>query len=342
MPRLPGGFSSRASLGTVLRTTGMVLGGLLGAAAVWLIVTTDSTKNVKLGVVLGLWGIVLAGFAASSARRHDTDESGSELAVRSSAGLDRVGDAAAVRHYEERLQALLRHQIEQTLGPELAGLRRDVASMRSELVEKVGGQLRLERIETTRLFGSDIEALQQEIEQLKVSRAAASPNSVVQAVTGRIDRLPPQRPATTRPASPPVDVQPDTTTPAAAPDEPAAPPPVVTPAASEHSAAGTPASSRWVPPSTVNVSPSVRPAAEPAPAASDPFSALPRIQPFTDFDLDPADAAGAAGNGGPAPGEAAAQSSATSNGDEARAGRRRRDSDEGHDILSQILQREHR
>src|SRR5438105_3385991 len=40
----------------------------------------------------------------------------------------------------------------------------------SEVVGKVGGELRLERIETTRIIGSDIEALQREVRQLKTGR----------------------------------------------------------------------------------------------------------------------------------------------------------------------------
>ncbi|MDT4891883.1 MAG: hypothetical protein QOE97_918 [Pseudonocardiales bacterium] len=387
MPRLPGGSLGRARLGVVLRTSGMVLGGLLGAAAIWLIVTTDSTKNVKLGVLLGLWGIVVAGFAAAGSRRHEASEAGGELVVRSLTGLDRLSDAAAVREYEQRLHAMLGHQIEQTLGAELASLRNEVASMRSELVEKVGGQLRLERIETTRLFGSDIEALQHEIQQLKINRAAAAPSTVVQAVTGRIDRLPPQRAATTRPAPPafevespadlapspgieavarpeppqPVVVAPEPPQPAPqlpvppqpAPPQPAPQLPVPQPAAaSASSAAGTPASSRWVAPATVSL-PSTRPAAEatpdaraaaasppaarPSPATPDPFAELPRLKPFTEFDLDPVDVGGT----GALP-EIPAQSPdpAERNDSESGGGRRRRDSDEGHDILSQILQRE--
>ena len=49
----------------------------------------------------------------------------------------------------------------------MAGLRSEVTALRNELVEKVGGQLHLERIETTRLIGSDLEALQHEVRQLR-------------------------------------------------------------------------------------------------------------------------------------------------------------------------------
>ena len=50
-----------------------------------------------------------------------------------------------------------------------SALRAEIASLRGELLEKVGGQLRLERIETTRVIGSDLEALQHEVRQLKVA-----------------------------------------------------------------------------------------------------------------------------------------------------------------------------
>src|SRR5437763_14876155 len=97
------------------------------------------------------------------------DESRStELELRArSLDLERAEEAAARRAYEVRLEQMLRSEIESAVAHQVAGLRAEIAILRSELLEKVGGQLRLERIETTRVIGSDLEALQHEVRQLK-------------------------------------------------------------------------------------------------------------------------------------------------------------------------------
>ena len=56
------------------------------------------------------------------------------------------------------------------MNEQIGLLRDEVAALRAEVVDKLGGQLRLERIETTRLIGSDLEALQHEIRRLAGSQ----------------------------------------------------------------------------------------------------------------------------------------------------------------------------
>ena len=61
------------------------------------------------------------------------------------------------REYQAQLERTFRREMEQALNEHLARLRGEVALLRNDLVEKVNGQLRLERTETTRALGSDIE-----------------------------------------------------------------------------------------------------------------------------------------------------------------------------------------
>src|SRR5438445_13340237 len=131
MPRL-GGSDGRAQVGAALRAASMVVGIGFATAAAWLLVTADTTKNLRIGALLGLWGLLLCAYAML--RRHEIvqAQAGGELVVRSLGGLDTLTDAAAVRAYEQRLQAMLRHEIQQTLGVELANLRAAVAALRSE------------------------------------------------------------------------------------------------------------------------------------------------------------------------------------------------------------------
>ena len=93
---------------------------------------------------------------------------GGVLDVRPRNEVERKAEAAARREFQARLEKVLRREVQETIARELSDLRAEVAALRSELVEKVGGQLRLERIETTRLIGSDLEALQQQVRELRV------------------------------------------------------------------------------------------------------------------------------------------------------------------------------
>lgn len=163
--------------GIALRWIGFILAIGLGALAVWLVTMGDSTRRTQLGVLAGLWAALLAAFAMFGSRRHlhpseSQDQAGprpgSALELRMAATeLERAEEAAARRAHEARLEHLLRREIQATVAHELSALRDEITQLRSEIVEKVDGRLRLERIETTRVIGSDLEALQHEIRQLK-------------------------------------------------------------------------------------------------------------------------------------------------------------------------------
>jgi hypothetical protein len=169
--------------GVVLRGFGLAFAVALGGLAAWLIVTSESQKRLELGVLAGLWAALFAAFAMFGSRRfmHPLDvaydgemtASSAEIALRArNTDLERAEDAAARRAHEARLEHLLRNEIRVAINREVGALRAEVAELRSELLEKVGGQLRLERIETTRVIGSDLEALQHEVRQLKAVAAA--------------------------------------------------------------------------------------------------------------------------------------------------------------------------
>jgi hypothetical protein len=220
--------------------------------------------------------------------------------------LERAAESAARREHEQRLEQLLQQEVRQAVNGQLAELRSEIAALRNELVESLSGQLRLEHTETTRIIGSDIEALQREVNQLKAARQRAE--------------------LSTAPLAP------------LAPQAPAAPAPA-------------PAGS-WIvdsPPSPAQAPVSVQPAA----AASDPFAALPRITPFTDFELDPIETTagrhGAQDTPGPedviagsAPGEQRnrARHAQSQHGGADGGGRRRSESADGNEVLARILRRE--
>jgi hypothetical protein len=198
MPRLSGDDRKR---GTRRRPSGVsrivlsLLATGLGVAAVWLIVTADSTKMTKVGALLGFWALLIAAYPLLGARTPDP-VSGTELDLRPSGGLERTEDAAARLEYERQLHQMIREEV-RSLGAEVVGLRAEVSALRTAILEQVGGQIRLERIETTRMIGSDLEALQHEVRQLNVARQAeAQPRVLDQPIaesgyTGRRRRVEP-------------------------------------------------------------------------------------------------------------------------------------------------------
>src|SRR6201999_1210766 len=118
----------------------------------------------------GLWGLLLGAYSVFGSRQyhHNDSDASTAIGLRADAAVARTEDAAAQREFQARLEALLRREVQDGVARELVGLRGEVSALRNEILEKVGGQLRMERTETTRLFGSDLEALQREVRQLKV------------------------------------------------------------------------------------------------------------------------------------------------------------------------------
>ncbi len=335
----------------MLRAVGIVVAVAFGGVAVWLIVTGTTQKRLEIGVLLGLWGALLGAYSMFSARRRDPAVAsdgaaasawdGHDLALRAGGFVERSDDAAARQQYEYRLEEMLRRQIHAALGPEVASLRSEVAALRSELVEKVGGQIRLERIETTRVIGSDIEALQQEVRQLKISRRPDDFTDFgphVAAQSGAAGLAAASEYAATRvfsSESEPLSAQPASRPPAGGPAAEATQ--VIAVVACEpEPAVHLPAAGAF------------QPAAIPDPVPGDPFAALPRLTRFTDFALDPIEptpdppSRSTSGQrraepdeprrGAPAPGGRHAVS------EPPRGGRRRRESG-GGDVLAQILER---
>ncbi|MHA3701630.1 hypothetical protein ACXR2U_05555, partial [Jatrophihabitans sp. YIM 134969] len=97
---------------------------------------------------------------------------GRELERRRTAEIEHEREEAARREFALSLEVMLRREMERVLRDELDTLRQEVAALRNDLTEKVPGQIRLERIETTRLIGSDLEALQAEVRRLAEERVA--------------------------------------------------------------------------------------------------------------------------------------------------------------------------
>jgi hypothetical protein len=169
-----------------LRVAAFIAAIALGVIGIWMIVTGNSTKSIRIGAIASFWALLLGAFAVLGSRVPGRDPERAadpvepaperlapppprrgELDIRHIGDIERATVAATRREFQAELQEMLRREVAAAVSREMAGLRSEVTALRNELVEQVGGQLRLERIETTRLIGSDLEALQHEVRQLR-------------------------------------------------------------------------------------------------------------------------------------------------------------------------------
>ncbi|MDQ1749995.1 MAG: hypothetical protein QOE71_1051 [Pseudonocardiales bacterium] len=341
-PRTRGGF---------WRITAICVAVALGAIAVYLVAFSTTAKQSSIGILLGAWAVFLAAPVMFGGRRaqlhaaqlrdaqaHATSlyeaqlqisqlqeaqlqatrevRASQELELRRFGEVQLAREVAARREADFRLERALRGEIERVLTEQLGSLRQEVTSLRAEVVDKLGGQLRLERIETTRVIASDLEALQNEIRRLggsqeslaapahhfsqttQTSHSASIPH-VAGPAAGRPPRVPSPAPAeaasaaaghltTPLPAADDdivdaevIDVAEDARQPAQHPEpqKPSAVPtaPSAAPRAPRLAPAAAPPTAP-APPAAV-VPPPERPLAD---MSRDPFAGLPRLTPLPD------------------------------------------------------------
>lgn len=178
-----------------VRSAGIVVAVISAAISVFLIVFSEASRSANLGVVLGLWAALILAFSLvrgpGAAVAAEPEAVSSEVAVtgppaptvedlvagmtlelRRNAELERQNAEVERREFQLKLELMLRREVELVMASQLESLRQEIAGLRGEILDNVGGQLRLERIETTRLIGSDMQALQQEIRRLANVREA--------------------------------------------------------------------------------------------------------------------------------------------------------------------------
>jgi hypothetical protein len=150
-----------------LRTLALVLAVLIALGSTAAVVLSDDPRVLRVAVVGALWAFVLAAFAGP--RRSEpgsADGPGSALELRRTYEIELEKEVAARREYELQLEVYLRRELERGLSEDVAALRDEVARMRGEMFDRLDGELRMERIETTRLIGGSLRALQDEAARL--------------------------------------------------------------------------------------------------------------------------------------------------------------------------------
>ena len=159
----------------IARGLGVIVAVGLAGTAAYLIAFGSSNKQIQLGVIAGFWSALLGAVSIYGVGHHRgaADSAGTELAIRTIGQVESLSDRDARHAYDSQLQEMVARElakIQRAMDDQVAQLRAEVATLRGDIVDKLGGQLRLERIETTRLMGSDIEALQHEVRRLAFAR----------------------------------------------------------------------------------------------------------------------------------------------------------------------------
>ena len=204
--------------------TGRVL--LVGALALSLgatgvLVVSDDTRFLRMGIVAALWAALAGAFIAARLRKQVGEQEEDAADLQSVYELELEREVAARREYELEVEAEVRRKAEEQSKDELEGLRKELQSLRETLEVLMGGEVLVERValhaESTRMRSlpeaSQPLAMRQN-QQLRRITAAAKEDSVVapvvrgEAETELIERVlgansplrTPQQPAT--PAQP--------------------------------------------------------------------------------------------------------------------------------------------
>jgi hypothetical protein len=153
-----------------LRTLALVAAVAIALASTAVVVLSDDPQTLRLAVVGALWAFVLAAFAAPRRRESDAPagDPGTALELRRTYEIELEKEVAARREYELQLEIYLRRELERGLAEDVAALREEVGRMRGEMIDRLDGELRMERIETTRLIGGSLRALQDEARRLGI------------------------------------------------------------------------------------------------------------------------------------------------------------------------------
>lgn len=192
MPR----WTEPSAVRSTLRAAGIVVAVISASIAVFLVVFSEASRSAQFGMLLGFWAALILAF--SLVRGHDAAvqelpavpvatelaevtrpaptmeelTAGMVLELRRNAELEREKAEVERRRFQLELELMLRREVEHVMSAQMESLRQEIAGLRAEIMDNVGGALRLERIETTRLIGSDVQALQQEIRRLASVREA--------------------------------------------------------------------------------------------------------------------------------------------------------------------------
>ncbi|MBP2321345.1 hypothetical protein JOF56_001730 [Kibdelosporangium banguiense] len=216
-------------------TARLLLGGalVLAIGATLVLVFSDDSRFLKLGIVAALWAALVGAFLAARLRRQVADRQDESKSMQAIYELELEREIAARREYELELEAEAKRKAEEQSRQDIDALRTELGALRETLQTLLGGEVLVERFalqaQATRMRPMADEAHQlppqnQMMKRLNPSPAAPSqpviipgepqtemmgrvPGSAPQSQPRRETRPQPQRPAPQRPARSPSERQ---------------------------------------------------------------------------------------------------------------------------------------
>jgi len=129
-----------------LRAVALGVGFLCAVVASLMLLMTDNAQSLRVGILVALWGFVLAALAAARRQTEKAVGVGAEIELRKSYELELEREVAARREYELRLEAMLRRELQEEFAAQVGDLRVELTRLRSELSEQWDSELRVERM----------------------------------------------------------------------------------------------------------------------------------------------------------------------------------------------------
>ena len=142
-----------------MRVVGLAFGVCLAGIATAALVVTENPKVLRLAVLGALWAFVLAAVGTFARRRSsvpppaEPDGRAEVAQLRQVYERELEREVAARREYELQLEVFLRRELETGLKEDVGALREEMQRWHGDVIQRLDGELRLERIETNRLLG---------------------------------------------------------------------------------------------------------------------------------------------------------------------------------------------
>ncbi len=137
--RRPGALSS-------LRAVALGIGFGCALVASVTIFLTDDARLLRIGILVALWGFVLAALAAGRRQTEQAMIASTEIELRKGYELELQQEVAARREYELRLEAQLRRELQEDFAHQVGDLQDEMGRLRRELSEQWDSELRVERM----------------------------------------------------------------------------------------------------------------------------------------------------------------------------------------------------
>lgn len=156
----------------------LAAGLLLAVGATALLVVSEDTRWLRVGIVAALWAALFAGFVASGHRRRADVTAESSSQAQRIYELELEKEVSARREYELEIEKRVRTEVEAQSRSDVDSLRSELTALRETLEQLFGAEVTYERI-----------ALTAQSTRMRSADKKYSPSSAFAAIRGRADAL---------------------------------------------------------------------------------------------------------------------------------------------------------